>query len=261
MHAKIMGGGTETSNKNDSHYGQYTFYETSVPTGRLAGFGIIGVTLSAFVLVNIIIFIAVSVNPSLREALVLSPERPSSIVTAVFTHRDFAHLIGNLTFFAFLSVFFMGVNASAGVELRRRLSLVFCLGSFLAGIAAVAIQFYVWRSAAFEITACGSSGIIYAGTGILLASAICGLPGRLARLRLAGCDQFGVGSSGIFYAVPFSACAGIMFTYMSIFETNSFFYVTQETAWLCHELGFLLGLFTSALFFVFYYSKKCRYNN
>jgi hypothetical protein len=134
------------------------------------------------------------------------------------------------------------------------------LGSFLTGIAAVAVQFYVWRaSSAFEITACGSSGIIYAGTGILLASALCGLPGRLSRLRLAGYEEFGVGSSGVFYAVPFSACAGTMFTYMSIFEANSFFYVARETAWLAHELGFLLGLFTSALFFIFYYSKKCRY--
>jgi membrane associated rhomboid family serine protease len=229
-------------------------------SGRLAGFGFIGVTLSAFVLLNIIIFVTVSVNSGLRDVLVLSPERPYSIVTAVFTHRDFAHLIGNLTFFAFLSVFFMGVNASAGVELRRRLSMVFCLGSFIAGIAAVAVQFYVWRSAAaFDITACGSSGVIYAGTGILLASALCGLPGRLARLRFIECDQFGVGSSGIFYAVPFSVCAATLFTCMSIFETNSFFYVSQETAWLCHELGFLLGLFTSALFFIFYYSKKCRY--
>jgi len=259
MHATDASWGKEEL-KNWPHNRKcYTYNGQTFTTDRLAGFDLIILVLCAFVLTDLVLFTATSAHPDLRDAMALNADRPFSVATAIFAHRDFGHLAGNLAFFAFLSIFFIGVNASADLKMRRRLSRVFCLGSFLGGIAAGAVQLYVWQSSSsFEITACGASGVVYTAMGILLASALCGLPARLARLRIIDYDQFAADSSGIFYAVPFSACAAVLFTYMSLFETNSFFYVSQNTAWLCHELGFVFGLSASLLFFVLYYSKKYR---
>jgi membrane associated rhomboid family serine protease len=230
-----------------------------VNSGHLTGFGFLSWALVAFFVVNITVFAMVSAYPPLRDPLLLTPSQPSGIVTAQFTHRDINHLVSNLAGFAILGLFFVGVNISADFETRRRLSKIFGFGSIIGGIAASAIQFSFWNvSAVSGIKACGASGVVYGAAGVLLVAALYNLPRCISQVRSAWRERLGTASANIFYAAAFSMCVAALFTYQPIFETGSFFYMSEETVWSCHALGFLLGSLVSVLLFTAIHFSKNR---
>jgi membrane associated rhomboid family serine protease len=218
-----------------------------------------GWTLAAFFAVNMAIFGVVSAYHPLLNALVLAPDHPSGILTATFTHNDVSHLLGNMAVLAILSLFFVGVNASADHETKKRLGKIFVFGSFLAGIAASAVQLVIWRlSGVSGIQACGASGMVYGAAGVLLASAFYNIPRCFSNIRLILDDRLGVASPNIFYAASFSTCVVILFTYLAVFETNAFFYIQTGVVWLAHELGFVFGFLASVLLFLAMRKKAAK---
>jgi len=212
------------------------------------GFRFLGLAIAVFFALNITVFCAVSASRPLLNTLVLSPDRPSGIVTATFTHNDISHMFGNLAVFGILGLFFVGVNQSADLESRRRLSKIFVFGSFLAGMAASAVQLGIWKiSGVSTIQACGASGMVYGAAGILLASALYNIPGCISNIRLIMSDRLGIAPPNIFYAISFSMCVVALFSYMAVFETKVFFYMESGVVWSAHELGFLFGFLASIL--------------
>lgn len=58
---------------------------------RLSGFRNVGLAFTLFSLLNLALYLLVSLYPPLLEVLWLSADRPWGIVTSAFVHRDLGH--------------------------------------------------------------------------------------------------------------------------------------------------------------------------
>lgn len=227
-------------------------------TRSLSGFRFLSLALVVFVLLNLGIFGVVSSYPSALTNLAVTPDNPAGILTANFTHYDAGHLTNNLVGFVILSTFFVAVNLSASPGSKRRSSKIFVLGSVLAGVVACAFQFGLWLlTGTSDIGAVGASGIVYGAAGILLASSIYNFFGQVRDFRALRQDYYGSASPKLFIATSFSITTTAFFTYLALFETNVFFLVSPNVAWIPHEIGFVSGfLVTLLLFFVLRSPKR-----
>ena len=110
------------------------------------------------IVANIILFIATMINRDLRFFLGLRPDifldRPWSLVTSLFIHGDWWHILANM-----LTFYFFGGYLARLLGTGRLLTIYFC-GGILGSI------FYLLLGPP-SITAIGASGAVFALGGVL----------------------------------------------------------------------------------------------
>ena len=108
--------------------------------------------------VNFLLFIVTIISDDIFYLLGLVPaifvERPWTIVTNMFIHAGFGHILGNM-----ITLYFFGTFLSRLVG-QGRFLLVYFIGGILGSI------FYLWLGAPLSI-AVGASGAVYAVAGAL----------------------------------------------------------------------------------------------
>lgn len=215
---------------------------------HLAGFQGVGTAFTVFALVNVIVYLMISLYPSLLDFLYLSADHPWGILTSAFTHIDLAHLVNNLEGFTFAVLLFLPVVSVYQVRIRRRWSRVFLWLVFLSGICANAIE-YPLLIIGPDFNSWGASGVVYGALGVLLAASLLSLPahihalakGRRARRRIKWrpfrYDRY---SRASFSALM---CFSIIlsFLYLIITDAAGFLSAGPGVDVLAHGLGFLLG--------------------
>lgn len=121
-------------------------YRRSTPVGVLIG-------------INIMLFIATTFFPNIILRLGLIPayfnEHPWTVVTSMFVHANFMHLLFNM-----LTLYFFGTFLLTLVNVKR-----FLIVYFIGGI--VGSLFFTWLAPTLSI-AVGASGAIYALGGTLV---------------------------------------------------------------------------------------------
>lgn len=110
--------------------------------------------------VNIVFFLATSIQPSLLNLLGLEPalflERPWTIITNMFVHANFLHIFGNM-----LTLFFFGQALKQLVGPNRFLAVYF-IGGIIGNIAFILLKI------SSHSVVIGASGAIYAVAGALV---------------------------------------------------------------------------------------------
>lgn len=225
-----------------------------------AGFRSVGTAFTLFSLLNLAGFAAVSLWPGLLEDLWLSADRPWGIVTSAFVHRDLGHLVSNLREFMLAAGFFVVVNLHNRVRARRYSSRIFLWLIFLSGFAANGIEFLAWHWAGVSgVHSWGASGVVYAGIGVLLASALCNFPVHLRNFVKAHRRRpwrgkrkpkkklgWGLlrGTAGLL-----SMALALALLVLLFWNPGAFLSVGPGVDVLAHGLGFLLGFAPSMLLF------------
>jgi membrane associated rhomboid family serine protease len=155
------------------------------------------------------------------------------VVTALFVHVDWLHLIGNL---AYLWVF--GVTVERAVD-HLRLALLFLV---FGGVANLSVG---WQLADTSTLVIGASGGVSAIIGVYLGL----FPGRRMGLWIP------LGLYLQFVRVPALLVIGSWFTLQLLYSV--FGPMSSTVAWWSHIVGFLLGLFAALLLRLF--SRKVNF--
>jgi uncharacterized protein len=110
--------------------------------------------------VNIVFFLATSINPGLQDTLGLSPslflQRPWTLVTSMFVHANVTHILFNM-----LALFYFGRMLIMIVGSRKFL-LVYFIGGLAGNLLFLALNIDV------NANLVGASGAIYAVAGALV---------------------------------------------------------------------------------------------
>jgi membrane associated rhomboid family serine protease len=113
----------------------------------------------AIIGVNIVFFIATSLQPSVKDSLGMTPllvaHRPWTILTAMFVHNNWEHI-----FFNMLALYFFGRMLTAIIG-SGRFILIYFVGGIVGNLLFLAINF---GSPSLLI---GASGAVYAVSGAL----------------------------------------------------------------------------------------------
>jgi membrane associated rhomboid family serine protease len=151
----------------------------------LRGFGPIGTAFMVFVYLSLAAFCLTSIFESALDFLSLSPGQPWGVVTSIFAHDGFAHLVSNLMGFVLWAGMFVLVNSLNPPEVRAGMSRVFLWAVFVAGLATNGVQLLTWWvTGVTDIASVGASGIVYAALGVLLMSALVSLPRNLSKFNV-----------------------------------------------------------------------------
>ncbi len=114
------------------------------------------------IILNLLVFIATLISPSLRSLFGISRatflDHPWTIITSIFTHAGFSHILFNMLTFFFFGRFLTSLVGS------RKMLIVYFGGGILGGI------FWLLLSSPFQI-AVGASGAVFALGGALTAIA------------------------------------------------------------------------------------------
>jgi membrane associated rhomboid family serine protease len=175
---------------------------------RYRGFNISAVWL--LIGINFLLFIATSIKPDLVQILGLQPagflDRPWTIVTNLFIHANFWHILGNM-----LTLYFFGSFLCRLIGTRN-----FLITYFVGGI--VGNILYILRGSSYSI-AIGASGAIYALAGALVV--------MMPNLRVL-----------VYFIVPMPLWVVILF----FFVLWSMPGVIPGVAWQAHLGGLVFGL-------------------
>jgi membrane associated rhomboid family serine protease len=110
--------------------------------------------------VNIVFFLATSIQPNLKGTLGLSPalfpSRPWTILTAMFVHDGFWHIFGNM-----ITLFFFG-RVLYQIVGQNRFLLVYFVGGLVGNLL-----YYLFNLSS-GIPVIGASGAVYAVAGALV---------------------------------------------------------------------------------------------
>jgi membrane associated rhomboid family serine protease len=107
------------------------------------------------------------------------------VVTSLFAHDGFGHLVSNLLGFMLWGGMFVLVNSLNPPEIRAGVSRVFLWTVVVAGLATNGVQLLVWwATGAMNVASVGASGIVYAALGVLLVSALVSLPQNLSKFNV-----------------------------------------------------------------------------
>ncbi len=233
-----------------------------------AGFRPVGLAFALFSLLNLALFLLISLHPPLLEGLWLSTDRPWGILTSMFVHWELDHLASNLIFFTIWSALFVTVNLLSDTKARKRWSRFFLWAVFLAGIAANAIEFGAWGLTGVSYNSWGASGVVYAAMGVLLASALYNLPSNLTALRTAVAKRrrksrkiqrrlkLDLKFEKIFLVTMVSVGVVIVFLSQLVQDPGAFFSAGPGVDVLAHELGFLLGFLPAMILFHIHFFKR-----
>ena len=144
----------------------------------LAGFRSVSIAFTLFSLLNLALFLLISLHPPLLEVLWLSVDRPWGILTSAFTHEDLGHLVSNLEGFVLAIGLFVMVSRVNPVRVRKRWSRAFLWLVFVAGFAANAVEYplLLWGP---NFNSWGASGIVYAALGVLLTASLRSFPAHV----------------------------------------------------------------------------------
>lgn len=114
------------------------------------------------IIINLLVFIATMISPDLIRLLGISratfPAAPWTIITSMFTHSGFTHILFNMLTFFFFSRFLISLIGT------RNMLIVYLGGGLLGGV------FWLLLSSPLQI-AVGASGAVFALGGALTAIA------------------------------------------------------------------------------------------
>ena len=126
------------------------------------------------ILINVLVFVGVRIHPDYVNTLALTPAdvwtHPWQIITSMFTHYDFFHILANMW-----TLYFFGSSILHMLG-PRRFWIIYMVGGILGGI------FFVLLAYAGNALSFGWLGGIYSGA-IGASGAIFALGGALAVLR------------------------------------------------------------------------------
>lgn len=127
-------------------------------------------TILIIILINVLVFVGVNIHPDYVNTLALTPadvwSHPWQIVTSMFTHQEFLHILANMW-----TLYFFG---SAILQLlgNRRFWVIYMFGGILGSIFYILLAyagtalFFGWLGN-INIGAVGASGAIFALGGAL----------------------------------------------------------------------------------------------
>ncbi len=114
------------------------------------------------IIVNLLVFIATIISPDLIRQLGISRatflSEPWTIITSMFTHSGFSHILFNMLTFFFFSRFLISLVGT------RNMLIIYFVGGILGGV------FWLLLSQPFQV-AVGASGAVFALGGALTAIA------------------------------------------------------------------------------------------
>jgi len=229
------------------------FRKKAVKT-NLAGFGPLVLAFAIFVLINSLMFIVTSIYPSVVDSLSLAPDRPWGIFTSSFIHASPEHIFNNMEGFTFASVLFVLVNLKSSPESRRRSSRFFFGLIFIAGFLADSIEFSVWQLRGLQnVSSLGSSGMVYAALGVVLASALYNIPKNLAGIRdILTARKKSDRNIRRLIAPSFAIVAFLILLFESVGDPETFFSAAPGIDVFAHVLGFFIGYFFTAMISVWW---------
>jgi uncharacterized protein len=182
---------------------------------RPAGYGVLNPVL-VLIAINFVFFIATLIDSDIINRLGLAPflfaERPWTLLTAMFVHKGFLHIFGNMITLYFFGTFLARLIGSNW----------FLLLYFVGGIAGNAL--YLWLGEPLSL-AIGASGAIYAVAGALVVM----MPKLPVRLYFI-------------LPVPLWAVVLVFFVIWSIPG------IFPDVAWQAHLGGILVGLIAGFFF-------------
>jgi len=202
-----------------------------------------------FIAINSIIYILVSLWPSLVDLLCLSSTTPWGIVTSIILHADLNHLLNNLRVFLVVAILLWGVLYVYPPQTRRKWCTAFMLIVAASGVGANVVK-YLLLTIGRGLRSWGASGIVYGGMGVLLAVAVSSLDRQIARIkrkRLIARKKHALGditekclslTSILVVAVMLS---GIFF------DAGGFFGTSAGVDVFSHEMGFLIGFLCTTI--------------
>jgi membrane associated rhomboid family serine protease len=118
----------------------------------------------ALIIVNLLFFIATTINSKLEVDLGLVPllftTRPWTVVTAMFVHASFWHIFGNM-----ITLYFFGMALYHLIG-QNRFLLVYLGGGLVGNLLYVLYSLYVPNGVPFSIVV-GASGAVFAVAGAL----------------------------------------------------------------------------------------------
>jgi len=233
----------------------------------LAGFRSVGIAFTLFSLLNLALFLLISLHPPLLKVFWLSVDRPWGILTSAFTHEDLGHLVSNLEGFVLTIGLFVMVSRVNPVRVRKRWSRAFIWLVFVAGFAANATEYplLLWDQ---NYNSWGASGIVYGAFGVLLTASLRSFPShvraiarerrRWARKRRKwGIFKFDQISLVI---LPALACITVIISFLLIIfaDPEGFLGARPGVDVWAHGVGFLGGFLASMLLFHTYVPRKMR---
>ena len=221
---------------------------------RLAGFRSVGTAFILFSLLNLALFLLITLYPQLLEGMWLSADRPWGIFTSAFVHEDLSHLIGNLEFFLLWSMLFVVINLYSDKETRQTHGKIFLWLIFISGFATNAIDFTArwWPSGITEVGARGASGIVYAAAGVCMASAL-----NNSSESLRGLSKSGELKQKL-ARLCFGALVVILLVLYVVQDPRTFLNVAPEVNVRAHFWGFSIALFLSLGLLLIYSIQKMR---
>lgn len=160
------------------------------------------------------------------------------------------------------------VNLHNRVRARRYSSRIFLRLIFLSGFAANGIGFLAWQWAGVSgVHSWGASGVVYAGIGALLASALCNFPTHLRNFVKARRRRPRKGKRKLWRkfgwvlmrgtAGSLSMALALALLVLLFWNPGAFLSVGPGIDVLAHGLGFLLGFLVSmALFYTRFIKKR-----
>ena len=128
------------------------------------------------ILINVLVFVGVNIHPAYVDTLALTPaivwSHPWQIITSIFTHQDFLHILFNMW-----TLYFFG---SAVLQMlgARRFWIIYMVGGILGSIFFIAFAYLGnatglhWLGQTYDnlglmVSAIGASGAIFALGGAL----------------------------------------------------------------------------------------------
>ena len=145
---------------------------------HLSGFRPLALAFIVFSLINILIYLLITLYPPLLEMLWLSTSTPWGIITSAFTHAELGHLVNNLQGFTVAVILFVPEVSVYMTDIRRRYSAVFLRMVFISGILVNLLEYPLLLTRP-GFSSWGASGIVYGSLGVLLAACMRSLPAHL----------------------------------------------------------------------------------
>jgi membrane associated rhomboid family serine protease len=199
-------------------------------------------------IISVIIFSLSQSYPNIEKILSASRLTPWGIITSIFVHSSFSHLVLNMgSLFAFIFLFAL-CNSIFDFKVKRKIENFFLVSVFV--FAVVSNILWIAFSLGGSI---GASGLVYAVEGYLIGFSLG------TSLKVLNYSKFKIQSLSTKYVILINIIISIFVIIQIFLDTQSFLGVGQGINIFEHGVSFLLGLFVS--FFWFYIIKRFAFLN
>ena len=189
-------------------------------------------------------FIFQNLFPSLRFWLGLTRLTPWGVLTSIFVHGSIDHLTANALFLT-LSALYLGLlSIINGYSDRGKAASLFCFGPLVASVIANLVELLFTVTTSPRILSYGSSGLLYATIGTILATSSYNI---MSRIRSSGFKAYLFDRK--LRRSNFIPNLFILLAFLYLILSSSLFQESagSETDVLGHRLGLLCGIAVTCL--------------